>query len=104
MNSSDSFRATIYFGLAYIALVALAAWTWRNNAALLMIILTVGMAYVTQALATTGAVLDDNAHTFDAAGQDLSLARAVRFNRAASFFWLATLLVGIVAGLMLLVS
>lgn len=97
MNTVESFRATIYFGLAYIALVAVAAILWRKDIALLTIILAAGLAYLTQCLATTGAVLQDDMTNVAA------VASAAKYFAVARLLWCVTICIGAAAGLMLLV-
>ena len=96
MNTVESFRATIYFGLAYIALVALAALVWRKDVALLTIILATGLAYLTQCLATSAALMQADMSNLAA------VATAAKLFAIARLLWCLTIVVGALAGLMLL--
>lgn len=92
MNTVESLRATIYFGLLYMALVAAGA-LWSSNAtALWMIIATAGCAYLTQALNTTWMVLLDQGKP----GDQVSL-----FHLAAIMAWIVTAVLGMGAFLLL---
>jgi len=94
----ESFRATIYFGLLYIALVAIAALVWRRDLALLMIIATAGLAYLTQCLATSAYVVADPVNAATAA------VSAAQLIKVARMLWLITICVGTTAGVMLMVA
>lgn len=92
MNTVESLRATIYFGLLYMALVAAGALWSSNTYALHAIIVTAGAAYLTQALNTTWMVLlDHDAHD----------ARAHMFHFAAILAWIMTVVLGLGAFLLL---
>lgn len=95
MNTVESLRATIYFGLAYIALVAAGA-LWSNNTyALWLIIATAGAAYLTQALNTTWCVLVDNGRPVE---------QTARYHAAAIVAWCVSVVLGVCAFALLVLS
>lgn len=92
MNTVESLRATIYFGLLYIALVGAASLWSSNTYSLHAIIATAGAAYLTQALNTTWMVLLD---------RDANDQRAHMFHFAAILAWLVTAVLGLCAFVLL---
>jgi hypothetical protein len=93
MNTVESFRATIWFGLLFQAGTALAAVIVGNHLALMLIVAGAGLSYLTQALNTTACIISDRALLSEGAAQQVLNEQAYRYSVAGMWLWGAALTV-----------
>lgn len=96
MNTSDSFKATIWYGTLYIVLVYASAVIHHATYAAWLIVATAGLAYLAQALNTMGNHVQDQLSS--------SLSEAMAWYYLSLCGWAVTLAAGLMAGVVLVLS
>ena len=109
MDMISSFKATILFGWSTLVLLAVVAMWLAVPLAALDAIVAMALAYVAQCLVTTSLVIADKAYgptvTADDDGMyEALIAQSQRFNRFGLWFWSASVFVGLVAFVALVIA